>query len=119
MEQQSCPRIPRSKALKAIRKTEQTGNEHGFVVCADGSTGPIVSGGKTGMSLNVREVCDDKTPVSIVHTHPNGVLQLSDQDRRVLDSQGVQTVCVGNADGDDPGMVCKRMKPDCKVSFDE
>lgn len=94
----SCPRIPHSKAEKAIERTKETEREHGFVVCGDGSVGELQSGGETGM--NVENPCDPGDDSLVVfHTHPNGVKRLSKQDKKFASRDDVNAVCVGVPDG--------------------
>lgn len=104
-----CPRLPTGKVKEIIQKTNETGNEHGFAVCGDGSASSIASGGKTGMNIGgAIDECDlDDGPVHVVHTHPNGVADLSKQDREVAASDDVATVCVAVDGGE---LYCERVE---------
>lgn len=106
-----CGQIPSKKAREAIRRTEETGKEHGFVICPDGSTGEIQAGGRT--SLRLKGECESEGQVAIFHTHPNGNMNLSDQDRRVLSHDKIGMVCAGNASSDDAAYRCERQSPSC------
>ena len=108
----SCDRIPASKAVEAMRKTRQTGNEQAFVKC-DGKVSMVVSGDDDSVNIgNLLGQCG--TRADIFHTHPNGVLDLSDADRQVLAREDVQSVCVGDPNGN---FVCERSLPKCSGSF--
>lgn len=111
-----CPRVPKKKAREAISRTNDTGNEHGFVICPNGSTGEIQEGGSSGMKIE-DDACSADGAVGLYHTHPNGVLRLSDQDRRVLGRDDTNMVCVGNSDPDDPQAMCERSKPTCTIDL--
>lgn len=96
-----CPQFPAGKVRDIINQTAQTGNEHGFVRCANGSTSNIVKGGKTSMNIeSAIQQCDLRNgPVDVIHTHPNGVADLSDKDRQAAASPNIKSVCaVGNGD---------------------
>lgn len=98
----ACPTLPTGKVREILKRTEKTGREHGFAVCADGSTSEIQSGGKTNLDIgDAIESCNlDKGPVSVVHTHPNGVKDLSDPDRKVAAHEDIESVCVAVSGGE-------------------
>lgn len=108
----SCPNFPDKKVREIINRTVETGREHAFVVCEDGTATDIVSG--TESSLDIGEAIEscgmDNKPVDIVHTHPNGVDELSKQDRSVAASDDVSSVCVAVEGG---SMKCE-MVSSCK-----
>lgn len=91
-----CPVLPDAKVREIINKTVETGNEHAFVKCADGSTSDIVKGGKSSLDIQEAvESCDlDDGPIDVVHTHPNGIEHLSKQDREVAAADAIKNVCV-------------------------
>lgn len=95
-----CPQFPAGKIAEIIERTAQTGNEHGFVRCADGHTSKIVKGGKTSMSIeSAVQECDlSNGPVDVIHTHPNGVADLSDQDRKAGADPNIRSVCAVGGD---------------------
>lgn len=110
----SCARIPRKQALEAVRRTAETGNEHGFAVCADGTVTEIVEGESDRLKLKIGEDCPK--PVKVFHTHPNGVTRLSEQDMSVLAAEEIDSVCAANADPDDPRYRCERVEA-CEVGL--
>lgn len=97
----ACPRFPQGKLREIIERTIQTGNEHGFVRCADGSTSQIVSGDEGSMNIEpAMQQCNlNAGPVEVVHTHPNGNENLSNADRDVAASDEVDAVCATTPDG--------------------
>lgn len=98
----SCPNFPTGKLKTMLEKTAESGKEHAVVKCGDGSTSKVVSGGDSRVNVSdAVEQCDlDDGPVSIAHTHPNGVKELSKQDRQVAASENVESVCVAIEDGE-------------------
>ena len=100
----NCPKIPRSKAKETMNRTSDTGNEHAFMICGDGHDTEIIEG--DDKSLNIEElegVCrrrDATEGMVVFHTHPNGIKRLSRADKRVLSRGDIDTVCVGDTDGD-------------------
>lgn len=112
-----CPNLPSGKVREIIQRTNETGNEHGFARCADGSVSEIASGGKTGMNIGgAIDECDlDDGPVHVVHTHPNGVADLSGQDRKVAADENVASVCVAVDGGE---LYCE-MTDSCESEVDE
>ena len=100
-----------------IEQTVKTGNEHGFVRCADDSTSEILEGGSSGMDIGPAvEQCDlDNGPVDIVHTHPNGVERLSKQDREVAADENIQNVCVAVEGGN---VRCERVEA-CETEVEQ
>ena len=103
----ACPRFPTGKVREILERTEQTGNEHAVIMCGDGSTTDVIEGGKTGLNFgDEMEQCNlADGPIDVIHTHPNGVSRLSDQDRKVaaLDDD-VENVCVAVEGGE---IVCE------------
>lgn len=90
-----CGHIDTDVAAEAIKKTRETGNEHAFVVCEDGTHSDIVSG--SGDRVDITVDCDGKA--AIFHTHPNDVIHLSDQDMSVLKHEDIEMVCAGDRHG--------------------
>lgn len=99
-----CPNIPRDKAGKVVGRTDDTGNEHAFVVCGDGSTSQIIEGESDRLDISegieACEAVESDDGMIIFHTHPNGVKRLSKPDKQVLGRDDVDTVCVADPDGD-------------------
>jgi len=98
----SCPTFPTGKVREIIKRTVDTGNEHAFVRCGDGDTTEIVKGGKTSLDISgAIDACNmSDGPVDVIHTHPNGVDRLSDQDRQVAAEDDIRAVCVAVEGGD-------------------
>lgn len=92
----SCPSFPQGKVREIIERTNDTGREHGFVRCHDGSVSTVVSGDESKMSIGEAvKQCDlDAGKIDVVHTHPNGVKRLSGADREVAAHEDVGAVCV-------------------------
>lgn len=90
-----CSQIDPDKALRAIQKTRETGNEHAFAVCADGTHSEIVSGTKRKVKIEV----DCAETAGIFHVHPNDVMHLSDQDLETLEHDKIDMVCVADTQG--------------------
>lgn len=90
-----CGHIDPDLALEAIKKTRDTGNEHAFAVCDDGTHSSIVEG--TERQVNIDVDCDGTA--GIFHVHPNDVMHLSDQDMSVLDLDQIEMVCVSDTQG--------------------
>lgn len=101
MANESCPTFPTGKVREMIEKTADTRKEHAIVRCSDGSTSEVVSGEHASTNVAEQiESCDlDAGPVDVIHTHPNDVNRLSDQDRKVAASDAVGSVCVATTDG--------------------
>lgn len=77
-----------------LQRTQETGNEHGAVVCGDGSVSDIIAGGKTQMDITEAiNQCPGSGPYRIVHTHPNGNPELSRLDRDAAMQDDVESVC--------------------------
>lgn len=97
----SCPAFPTGKVREIIEQTADTGKEHAFVRCADGTTTDVVEGQESQLDITgAVESCDlDEGPVDIIHTHPNGVDRLSKEDMKVAASDDVESVCVAVEDG--------------------
>ena len=97
----SCPVLPEQHVREILQKTRETGNEHVFGVCADGSVTDPVEGQKTKAETDSTiNQCDlDNGPVHLVHTHPNGVKRLSDKDREAAAHEDIASVCVAVSDG--------------------
>ena len=91
-----CSDIDPDTALRAIKKTRNTGNEHAFAVCSDGTTSEIVEG--TERQVNIDVDCESGQ-AGIFHVHPNDVMHLSDQDMSVLEHDEIDMVCVGDTQG--------------------
>lgn len=113
----SCPTFPQGKLKEIIEETVDTGREHGFVRCGDGSVSDVVSGGESKMSIGeaVDECNLDDGPVDIVHTHPNGAKRLSDADRKVAALDDAGSVCVAVEGGE---VVCE-MVEECDFEVGE
>lgn len=105
----ACPNLPDGKVREIIERTVETGNEHGFVVCGDGSMSDVVEGGKSKMKIEKAvKQCDlSSGEIDIVHTHPNGVKKLSKPDRQVAAHDKVGSVCVAVDGGD---IVCESVE---------
>lgn len=113
----SCPSFPQGKVREIIEETNETGKEHGFVRCADGSVSKVVSGGEDRMNISdaVKECDLDAGPIDVVHTHPNGTERLSAADREVATHEDVGSVCVA-VDG---GKVVCEMVDNCEFEVGE
>lgn len=106
----ACPSLPTGPIREIIEKTIQTGNEHAFVQCADGSVTEVVEGGRKSLDIDPAiDACGSNRPVTIVHTHPNGVRELSDADRKVAARDDVEAVCAA-VDGPDPNVKCESIE---------
>ena len=100
----NCPKIPRSKAKDTMNRTKSTGNEHAFIVCGDGHDTDILEGDESSLDIEELEgVCrrrDADDGMIVFHTHPNGIKRLSHADKRVAARDDVDTVCVGDPEGE-------------------
>lgn len=105
----NCKSVPTSKAIETARRTRQTGKEHAFVICGDGSVSEIQEGDDTSIVVEID--CKDG-PIGIFHTHPNDNLNLSPPDRDVLNSEDVGMVCVGDTEGN---YLCHGERAACHV----
>lgn len=108
----NCERIDAEQALEAIQRTRETGNEHAFVVCSDGSTSETVSGSRRKVSVST-DMCDGNA--GIFHVHPNDVMHFSDPDMETLDHGKVEMICVGDTQGN---RKCE-LDGDGPIAFDE
>lgn len=113
-----CIDVPEGKAAEAIRKTEQTGKEHAFVVCGDGEVitpddADFFVGDQDSVEIEVDTECENAV---VFHTHPNDVLRPSEQDKKLLDHSHVDLMCVGDTKG---RYACQRDGYACVVDTDE
>lgn len=105
----SCPTFPVGDVRDMIEQTEETGREHAIVKCGDGSTSDVIEGGYSSTNIGEEiEACDlNDGDIDVIHTHPNGVTDLSKQDREVAASEHVDHVCAANTDGE---IHCERVE---------
>jgi proteasome lid subunit RPN8/RPN11 len=85
-----------------MERTNETGNEHAFVVCDDGTHTDVIEGESSSLDITEAvEACsaDNRNEMVIFHTHPNGVKRLSGQDKRVASREDVHAVCAADTDG--------------------
>lgn len=109
-----CNRIDEDKAKEAIERTNETGNEHGFIQCADGSTSDMIQGGSDSMQISDETIEACNGDAGVFHTHPNGVDDLSDEDRKILQKhENLSLVCAGVQSGYAKKMYCERSQPSC------
>lgn len=111
MSDTGCLDLPESKVQELIRKTDEEGIEHAFVMC-DGSIEGTFTGDED--SLEFETDCD--SPAVVFHTHPNDTLELSPQDRRVLNRENIAMMCVGDTNG---RYICERDGYACAVDTDD
>lgn len=108
-----CTDLPTKHAKEAIEKTRNTGKEHAFVMC-DGEVEDTFVGDENSLEFET----DCAGSVVVFHTHPNDTLQLSPQDREVLEDSNidVQLMCVGDTEGN---YICEGEGYACAVDIDE
>lgn len=97
--------------LRYIGRIADVGErENGYCVCKDGHTllkERVIDG--RAHSIDIPISCSRGTPAALVHTHPSGNINLSDQDKETGKNTGLP-ICVTVKDGNIKKTQCYKVK---------
>lgn len=69
-------------------------------MCSTGDVTQVIEGGRTGLNFRESlEECPGDGPYDVIHTHPNGIKDLSPTDRKAAASEDISSICVAVPDG--------------------